>query len=158
MVSMAPMNNISVLSVSRFIPHVIKQCQHVHLQQLQQSWLISSVVYFIIIVALARKVWWHCGHAVAKCPHLQMTMRLHSILKTRSVSYRPSFCSIWGTRIFCSTSSYSLLIKKTDIFIWLSAEHTLNFSLSYSCPMIWARHDTAWYWMQDSSFSVLTRL
>jgi hypothetical protein len=48
MVSMAAMNNItSVLPVSKFIPHVIKLCQHVHLQQLQQSYsnFLCGVLY-----------------------------------------------------------------------------------------------------------------
>lgn len=143
MISMATVSNItSVLYVSRFIPHVIKWCQHVHLQQLQQSWLIYSVVYFIIIVAPAEKslvTLWPCCCKLPSPPN-ENEMALN-LTRRQDVSYRPLFCS-WDTRIFCNTSIYSLPITKMHIFIWLSAEHTLNFSVSYLCPIIWAGHDT----------------
>lgn len=117
-VSMAPLNNItSVLSVSRFIPHVIKQCQHVHLQQLQQSWLISSVVYLIIIVAPAEKslvTLWPCYCKMPSPPNENL-MALH-LTRRQDLSHTDHHSAPSEAQECFAAHPVIVVLLKKDIF------------------------------------------
>jgi len=143
MVSLAPVSNItSVLSVSRLILHVIKWCQHVHLQQLQHSWLISSVVYFIIIVAPAERslvTLWPCCCKLPSPPN-ENEMALH-LTRRPDLSHTDHYFAPEIQGSFAAHPVTVFLFKKKAYFhLAFCGTHIKLFSV------IFVSHDMGWTW------------